>query len=262
MRKVVATLLGIMLALGAFRPIFAQSTLSVTAQETVVDQFVAALSNPLLISMLLVLGILALLAEVSAPGGFFAGLVGVVMIAMALFGLSQISTNWLGLGLIVLAFVLFVLELKTPTLGVAGVIGAIILFVGLLILFNTGSGAYMAQLSLFGAALIAVPALILVLFIARLAAKERKRRPITGQEQLIGKTARARKDFAPRDGAFVGQASALGEIWKARSAEPVRNGDILIITALKGLTLEVSPVDAVAKKPLKEKESNGAQPVV
>ncbi|MCO5194600.1 MAG: hypothetical protein M9930_15140 [Anaerolineae bacterium] len=259
MRKVVATMFGIMLALSAFRPIFAQSVTSVTAQETVVDQFVAALSNPLLISILLVLGVLALLAEMSAPGGFVAGLVGVIMIGMALFGLSQISANWLGLGLIVLAFILFVLELKTPTLGAAGFIGAIILFAGLLILFNTGTGEYIAQLSLIGAALIAVPALIFVLFIARLAAKERRRKPITGQEQLIGKTAKARKDFAPRDGAFVGQASALGEIWKARSAEPVRNGDILLVTALDGLTLEVTPVDEVTKKTIKE--SNGAQPV-
>ena len=130
MRKIVATVLGIMLALGAFRPIFAQGVTSVAAQDTVVDQFLAALSNPILISMLLVLGILALLAELSAPGGFVAGLVGVIMIALALYGLSETSANWFGLGLIVLAFILFVLELKTPTLGVAGVVGAIMLFVG------------------------------------------------------------------------------------------------------------------------------------
>jgi membrane-bound serine protease (ClpP class) len=215
--------------------------------------------------MLLVLGILALLAELSAPGGFVAGLVGVIMIALALYGLSETSANWFGLGLIVLAFILFVLELKTPTLGVAGVVGAIMLFVGLLVLFNTGSGEYIAQLSLLTAAFIAVPVLILVLAIARLAAKERLRQPITGQEQLIGKEAHARGDFLPRNGAFEGNAFVVGEIWKARSAEPIRNGDSLRIMAIKGLTLVVEPTSAPVKKAETEKEkafeANGSYPM-
>ena len=78
MRKVVATMFGIMLALSAFGRYFRpKSVTSVTAQETVVVNR-RRLVNPLLISILLVLGVLALLAEMSAPGGFVAGLVGVI----------------------------------------------------------------------------------------------------------------------------------------------------------------------------------------
>lgn len=258
MRKMIATGLGVVMLLGMVQPLFAQPATGVVGQETVVDQFLVALSNPLLISVLLVLGILALLAEISAPGGYVAGFVGVVMVVLSLVGLYETSANWFGLGLILLAFALFILELKTPTLGVAGVSGAILLFAGLLVLFNTGTGEYTARLSLLGAALIAGPALALVLLIARLAAKEALRTPITGREQLIGRQARARDDFRPHNEAFEGNVFVLGEIWRARSAEPVRTDDWLVVQALDGLTLTVAPAAEAAKKAATA--ANGAHP--
>jgi membrane-bound serine protease (ClpP class) len=248
MRKVVASVLGILLALGAIRPIFAQGVTTVAAQDSIVDQFTAALTNPILISLLLVLGILALLAEISAPGGFVSGLVGVIMIGLALYGLSQISANWLGLALVVLAFVLFIAELKTPTMGILGIVGAVLLFGGLLVLFNTGSGEYIAQLSLLAAALIAVPTFVLVAVITRAAAQARLKTPITGREQLIGSKGVARGDFRPHHNAFEGNVFVMGEIWKARSAEPVRSDDQLSVEAIDGLTLQVLPFALAAKE--------------
>ena len=39
----------------------------------------------------------------------------------------------------------------------------------------------------------------------------------------------------------VGQVRVDGEIWSARSAEPIDPGDVVTVTAVDGLVLEVEP---------------------
>ena len=70
---------------------------------------------------------------------------------MALYGLGTLPANWLGLGLIVLAFVLFLLEVKTPATGILALAGAITFLAGLLVLFNSPGTPDFARISLNGA---------------------------------------------------------------------------------------------------------------
>src|SRR5690606_26468994 len=101
----------------------------------------------LLISILLPLGITALMVELRNPGGWVAGFIGVLALGMAFYGLGQLPVNWLGLGLIALAFVLFMLEVTTPGLGALAVAGAGSLLGGLLLLFNSPSSPEFVRLS-------------------------------------------------------------------------------------------------------------------
>jgi membrane-bound serine protease (ClpP class) len=64
----------------------------------------------------------------------------------------------------------------------------------------------------------------------------RRYRVRSGPETLIGATAIVVEDCAP-----AGQVRLQGEIWNARSTEPVTAGETVRITALEGLTLSVEP---------------------
>jgi membrane-bound serine protease (ClpP class) len=59
----------------------------------------------------------------------------------------------------------------------------------------------------------------------------RRRRAVTGLEALIGKTAVVSSPT---------QVRVAGEIWKARSADPLVVGDEVEVTGVDGLMLQVS----------------------
>jgi membrane-bound serine protease (ClpP class) len=64
----------------------------------------------------------------------------------------------------------------------------------------------------------------------------RRYRLRSGPETPVGAIATVVEDCAP-----AGQVRVHGEIWNARSTEPVVAGDTVRITALEGLTLDVEP---------------------
>ena len=64
----------------------------------------------------------------------------------------------------------------------------------------------------------------------------RRYRLRSGPETLIGASGTVVEECAP-----AGQVRVHGEIWNARSTEPVAAGEAVRITALDGLTLEVEP---------------------
>jgi membrane-bound serine protease (ClpP class) len=102
-----------------------------------IEQVLKALFNPNLVFLLLAIGVQAILIELSSPGGWVAGFIGVICLLLAFYGLGALPVNWFGLIFIVLAFVLFILELMTPTMGFLSVAGAASFIAGALILFNT-----------------------------------------------------------------------------------------------------------------------------
>ncbi len=66
--------------------------------------------------------------------------------------------------------------------------------------------------------------------------RARRRAVVTGVERMLAEQAVALTDF---DG--QGQVRVRGEIWNAVSPKPVRAGQVLRITRVDGLTLEVEP---------------------
>lgn len=60
---------------------------------------------------------------------------------------------------------------------------------------------------------------------------------VSGREGMIGATAEALDDFESQGSVFV-----HGERWSARSQRPVRKGELLRVTAVTGLVLEVVPL--------------------
>ena len=75
------------------------------------------LTNPNVVFLLLALGAQAILIELSSPGGWVAGFIGVVALALAFYGLGVLPVNWFGALFILISFVLFILDVKAPTHG-------------------------------------------------------------------------------------------------------------------------------------------------
>ena len=100
-----------------------------------VDRVLAFLANPNVAYLLLVLGLLAVIAEIATPGTIGPGVAGAIMLLLSLFGLLQLPTNWLGVLLILVGVTMLLLDINAP--GFILSIGGIIAFLfGSLLLFG------------------------------------------------------------------------------------------------------------------------------
>jgi membrane protein implicated in regulation of membrane protease activity len=73
----------------------------------------------------------------------------------------------------------------------------------------------------------------------------RRRRRLTpvavGAETIVGRTGIALGRLDPDAASPEGQVRIEGEIWSARSAEPIEPGALVVVRAVSGLVLEVEP---------------------
>ncbi|WP_353686720.1 NfeD family protein [Thermodesulfovibrio sp. 3462-1] len=69
----------------------------------------------------------------------------------------------------------------------------------------------------------------------RLAYKAHKRKPVTGVEELIGLEGIAKTDIDSSSGMVM----VHGELWQARSDEPIKKDEEIVVQDIKGLTLRV-----------------------
>jgi membrane-bound serine protease (ClpP class) len=198
---------------------------------TFVEQFLHIITNPTIAFILLTLGINALLFELSSPGGYVAGIVGVICLLLAFYALGVLPVNYAGLIFIALAFVLFAIDIKAPTHGALTVGGIVSLVAGALILFN--SPLYRVSI----AAVVAV-ALVTGLFFAFAVTKviqAQKRQAVTGWEGLIGQRAQTRTALDPE-----GTVLVKGELWDAVSIDgPIEAGAWVEIGAVDRFRLRV-----------------------
>lgn len=212
---------------------------------SLIERALHLLSNPLLIGLLLTIGVQAIFIEISSPGGWVAGFIGVLCLGMALYGLGTLPANMLGLGLIVVSFVLFILEVKTPATGVLAVAGAITFLAGILVLFNSPGTPEFARISIGGAIGITIFTTGFFVFLLAKVWQAQREQPVTGQEGLVGKIGPVRSDItsiSDDDGSYQGTILINGEIWRAVSDEEINQGEQVVVKAMDGFTLKVKKV--------------------
>ncbi len=207
---------------------------------TFIEQILHALSNPLLVGILLTIGVQAILIEISSPGGWVAGFIGVMCLGLAFYGLGQLPANWFGLGLVAVAFVLFVLEVKAPTHGALAFAGTATLLVGLLVLFNSPGTPEFARISISGAATISIITAAFFTFIVTMALRAQNAPPLTGSEGLIGQKGPVRTALTQKKAdVYEGMVLVAGELWRAQADEALDEEDVVVITAVDGFTVHV-----------------------
>ena len=202
-----------------------------------IEQLLLILTDSNIAFILLSLGGYALLLELSHPGTWVSGFIGVVCLALAIYGMGLLSVNWFGLIFIVTAFVLFILDIKAPTHGALTVAGIASFIFGALMLFNSPSVPQFQRVSV--PLVVAVGILFGLMFAVILTfALRTLHSPLqSGVQTLIGKTGFAKKDF---DGA--GQVQVGSELWSAEAddgSSQIRAGESVEVTEVKGLRLKV-----------------------
>jgi membrane-bound serine protease (ClpP class) len=207
------------------------------------------LVNPDLAYILLVVGIFGVIFELTSPGAIAPGVAGAVALIMAFIGFGSLPTNIGGVIFIILAVVLFVVDIKTPTHGFLTAGGIVAFVMGSLLLFPawiTPSGAGDTDSSLSPVVHISILTIVLMTllvvafftFVLGKGIGAMSRRITFGEETIVGGTAIALTACAPE-----GLVRMAGEQWTARAVEgAIRAGDAVEIVGREGLCLLVRAV--------------------
>ncbi|MGD1076179.1 MAG: nodulation protein NfeD, partial [Thermodesulfovibrionales bacterium] len=191
------------------------------------------ISDPNVAYILMLLGFYGLFFELTNPGAVFPGVIGGICLILAFYAFQTLPVNYAGVLLVILAIILFILEVKIVSHGVLAIGGVIAMLIGSLMLFES-PGPFM-RLSLF----LVFPAVIITtLFFTLtvgLALKAYRRKPVTGKEELIGSEGLAKSEITGDSG----MVSIHGELWSAYSADTVAKDDRVVVEDVIGLRLRI-----------------------
>jgi membrane-bound serine protease (ClpP class) len=202
-----------------------------------IESFLLLLTDPNIAFLLLAIGVQAVLIEISSPGGWVAGFIGAVCLTLAVYGMGVLSINWFGLVFLIIAFVLFILDIKAPTHGALTTAGVASFIIGALVLFNSPGTPAFQRVSV--PLVIGMGLFIGALFFAMLIFVLRAihGRVQTGSESLPGKTGTAKRF----DGE-AGQVQVDSELWSAersKDSQSIGKGDFVEVVEVRGLRLIV-----------------------
>ena len=206
------------------------------AEMTWRQEIFNTLSDPNVAYMLLMLGILGIFFEISQPGVILPGAIGSLALLLAFLGFQTLPVNYIGVLLILLAIILFILEIKVVSYGMLTVGGLIALTFGSLILVDSPEPYLQISRSVIAATvLICASVISLVLFFV---VRVQKTRFVSGLEGMIGERGQAVTALDPRGRVYV-----HGEYWDAHAEETIASGsEIEIVRSEANLKLLVRAV--------------------
>jgi len=202
-------------------------------------QILDTLSNPTIAYLLMMLGILGIFFEISQPGVILPGAIGAIAILLALFAFQALPINYVGVLLILLALVLFILEIKITSYGMLTVGGVVALALGSLMLIDS-SAPYLQISRAVIAATVMVSSSFFIL-VAGFVVRTHRRRFVSGREGLVGERGTAVEGFPGNGRVFV-----HGEYWDAQCPEAVAAGEEIEVVSLEeGMRLVVKRAEGV-----------------
>lgn len=208
----------------------------VTVERNWKERLLAAIADPNIALILMMLGVYGLLFEFYTPGFGVAGIIGAICLLLALYALAMLPINATGALLVLLGIALMATEAFVPSFGAFGIGGIFAFVAGSLMLIDADVPGL--QISLAFIVPLAAASAVVLGGIGAFALRSRRRPVVAGVEAMAGGTAEALEDFAQE-----GWVLAFGERWKARSAAPLAKGARARIVAVDGLTLVVEPED-------------------
>jgi membrane-bound serine protease (ClpP class) len=199
------------------------------------QRVLAAISDPNIAYILLLVGLAGLYFELAHPGVILPGVIGSISLIMAFFALQTLPVNYAGILLILFGIILFIAEIKVISHGLLTVGGIISLVLGSLLLFESPDPALRVSWS------VMIPVLtIICLFFAGVIAlvlKAQMRRRRTGKEGMAGEEGKAITDIYE-----TGTALIKGEYWNATSDKRVEAGRGIKVVKVEGLKIKVEEI--------------------
>ncbi len=203
------------------------------------ETFLHFLANPNITYLLLLIAMLGFILEVYNPGAILPITVAVIAFLLFLLSSALLPVNIVGVLLIVAAAAFFIAELFVISHGVLAAAGIVSLLLGGYMLFPEPGAvptfyAYLrvASGTLYGAGII-TGGLLAAMVVA--VVKAQKRKPIVGQEWMVGQVGEARTDLSPTGTVFIG-----GSWWTAEAVDgEVKAGERIEVIGVEGLHLKV-----------------------
>jgi len=181
------------------------------------------------------IGTIGIIAELYNPGAILPGVVGAISLILAFYSFQSLPVNYAGVLLFVLGIVFFILEATVTSYGLLAIGGVVSMVLGSLMLIKTDVEFLQISWS------VIIPVVVVVatfsLFIVGMGVRAMRRRPVTGQEEMVGLIGIVKTALTPH-----GQISVHGELWDAVSAHPMQPGEEAEIISVNGLRLQVKPV--------------------
>ncbi len=213
------------------------------------SRLLSVITNPNVAYILMLIGIYGLIFEFSNPGAIVPGTVGAICLLLALYSFQLLPINYAGMALILLGVALMVGEAFQPSFGMLGIGGVIAFVIGSIILMDTDAPGFGIDISVI--VTFAVISALIFIFVVGMAIKARRRAVVSGAEELIGSEATVMNDFEHEGRVFV-----HSETWQACSNTPLQKGQQVRVTGMKGLTLQVEPIEAPLQRASAEEKAS------
>lgn len=204
------------------------------------ERLVNMLANPGIAMILGVLGLIGVMVEVYHPGMIAPGVMGVLAIICSLIAVEQLPID-LGASILVLGGIgLLVAELYTPTYGALGILGAIGLTIGLLLVVDPSDPDFAIDSSVRLSLSEVLPAVIgiagFMVYVSFSVLSNQGGEIVTGNEGLIGMSGVVLKSVNSAGGMVL----VDGEYWKAVSSADLSPDTPVMVSDVEGLILHVS----------------------
>ena len=202
------------------------------------EKLLNTISDPNIAYILMLLGFYGLLFEIYNPGAIFPGVVGAISIILAFYAMNALPVNYAGVALIVVAIILFLLEIKVVSHGLLAIGGVIALFMGSLMLIKEDNFTGILNISKSVIITATIITALFFLFVIGIGLKAQKGKQITGLSGLIGQDGEALEEIEK-----TGYVMVMGERWLAEATgEKISKGDKIRVTSFKDLKLYVEKI--------------------
>jgi membrane-bound serine protease (ClpP class) len=199
-------------------------------------RILAAITNPQVAYILMLLGVYGLFFEFANPGALVPGVLGAICLLVALFAFQVLPINFAGLALLIVGLLFMVAEAFVPSFGVLGIGGLVAFLVGSVMLWEEDGPGYEIPIGLIGG--FGVASVLIIVAFGRMMLRQRHRAAVSGDDALRGQHGTVVDDMEGDGWVFV-----HGETWHARSATPLRKGAVVEVVAREGLVLSVKPLE-------------------
>ncbi len=199
------------------------------------NRIFAVISDPEIVGLLFLLGVLGLYVELQNPGLVLPGVLGAICLLLAATALQVIPFNWVGLLLVLGGIALLIAEIHVASFGLLFAVGIVALAWGAWLVFRVPELTDLA-LPFWRAIFPAVASLAAVFGVLVWSVSRAQTRPqFSGAEQLATEIGVVDTDLAP-----AGLVLVKSELWRAVAEDaPVRRGEKVRILSVNGLELRV-----------------------
>jgi membrane-bound serine protease (ClpP class) len=197
-------------------------------------------SRPDMAYLALMAGIILIVMEIKAPGGFVLGVTGGILLLIAAYGLRVLPVNFAGVALLVGGIIVIMADLTVGGIGILAVPGFIAMLAGSILMYRTPGGALLNVSAGFMFGLTFASGIVFFLMF-RAVYKSVRRKPSSG---LTGERAKVLERVCGAGDMVI----LHGEYWRVscdKTYGTLAPGDEIEVIGMESMTLLVKPVKKI-----------------